>query len=610
MKNRRTVILATVLLSLVLFVSVVSAADRDGYTRKDGIAAKITLTCAGEEGGSAEVEIVNENCAFSDRFSVELILPEGLSAEKSADALTLTAGQTGKAEFSFVKAAESAGATAPLTDTGDSPRGSGCGSSLAVPAVAVIAGAALFASRGRKRRGVSVLLAALMLIPASVLGTNAAVTSRSLDLAGKIELEGAEYSVEARISYDYDFREEKGEATTGMDEFGITYYWGPHDAQAIDETFWQKIAECGFTTVPLENNSVENNKIALGLMKKYGLTCSSLWDTRIWQIVESTSALTDEQIENTVAEVVADYAEFDNIRGWWLQDEPSSDKFPILGRVVAAFRKIDPERECLINLFPNYAKAGTQLKTADYDSYLKRYIESVRPGYISYDHYHFIAHGSPRKGFFSNLESVRSAALGSGIDYMQIILLTHHLSYEDLTFSQILFELNMSLAYGCKRISYFTFILDQYLLDEKWDNACMSYKGEIYPHYYDVQKINRQILPLGRELFGKRSVGVYQIGVSSNEVGCVRYSGYGDLGEVDGKSFTVGFFDDGSFMIVNRKYVEGELGKNSLTFVDVTAGLEYFDAETASWKEYTSRDADGRYIYECRAGEGLLFRVK
>ncbi len=62
-------------------------------------------------------------------------------------------------------------------------------------------------------------------------------------------------------------------------------------------------------------------------------------------------------------------------------------------------------------------------------------------------------------------------------------------------------------------------------------------------------------------------------------------------------------------MIVNRKYGEGEYGDNSLTFIDVTERLEYFDVSDGSWKAFTDRDAGGRYEYRCGGGEGMLFRV-
>ncbi len=605
-KTRSAAIISAFVLALTAAALCFTAgAAADGYKRKDGIAAKIESVTSGEDGSvSVSVGIVNESCAYASDFKLTLSLPDGLEAAAAQTTLSLKEGESGGfgTQVSIKPETEPVAEPAPAK---------GCGSFASSASAAVAACSAAFAlSRGKKRGKICIAFAALFVIAAAALPSGAAVTHRQLTLPGTLELDGTEYSFEVVIEYDYAFEETKGEATTGMKEFGITYYWGPHGAQAIDESFWQAIAECGFTTVPLENNSTENNKIALGYMKKYGLRCSSVWDTRIWQIVEAATLPSDEQVDAAVREVVADYAEFDIIDGWWLSDEPSTAKFPVLGKLVAAFRKYAPDTECMINLFPNYAKASTQLAAASYESYLERFCEEVNPGFISYDHYHFLSGDSTRRGFYQNFEQVRNAAQKNNIDYMSIILLTKHNSYADLTRGQILLEVNTALAYGCKRISYFTFILDPDLLADKWDNACMSWTGEKYPHYYEVQKINAGILPLGRELYGKKSTAVFHIVRGNPETDCTAYKGYGDLGEVEGISFVAGFFDDGSFMITNRKYAEGEYGLNSLTFIDVTSGLEFFDVTDSSWKPYTERDAEGRYVWNCGAGEGMLFRVK
>ncbi len=401
--------------------------------------------------------------------------------------------------------------------------------------------------------------------------------------------------------------------TTGFSNFEITYYWGPHNNQALDETFWQKIAEAGFTSVPIENNTVANNKTILGIMKKHGLTCSALYDSRVKSLISIGNNLSQEAIEAKVQAIVDDYKDFDNIVGWWLYDEPGTDKFEVFGKIVAAFKKIDPNREVFIDLFPTYAKPKDQLLADDYYDYVDQYLETVNPGYLCYDHYHFKENGKHSKEFFENFEIIRDRGLAAKIDYMSIVQLTKFSEKSaNLTRSQILWEANMCLTYGAKRISYFTFILDPELIADGWDNACMSYTGEIYPHYYDVQAVNARIYPLGNELFNKLSVGVYHLlsDTSLLQEECEVYEGFGKLGAVEGDGFVIGFFNDESFMITNAKYEEGDAGKNTLTFIDVTEGLEYFDVESATWKAYTAKNANGNYVFEAMGGEGVLFRVK
>ena len=462
--------------------------------------------------------------------------------------------------------------------------------------------------------GVMLLSGFALLIPAKA---EDFILIKKMELVDHISYNDKDYEVKINIEYEYTIPEDEVMNTKGMGGFDITYYYGPHGLKMIDEEFIKKIAEAGFTSIPLENNAFYNNKIALELLDKYNLTCSALGDSRITGLVYNSNA-TQEEIDAIVAEVVEDYKEFDNIKGWWIMDEPGSGKFEILSKIVLAFRKYDPERTTMINLFPTYAndeQLGTQ--TQGYQEYLDRFVDEVRPHYLSYDHYHFLGNGEARYGFFVNLEYVRNKALESGLDPMQIILLTKHMVYADLSYDQIEWEVNTSLTYGMKRISYFTFILEQSLIDEGWDNACMSYTGEIYPHYYDVQKISKWLLPLGTELYGKKSVGVYHVKKNAEEELeelCEEYAGYGDLGAINGTNFLIGFFDDGSFMITDKYYDKTEKESNVLEFVDITSGLEYFDVESATWKDAESngivtRNANGRLEKSFDTAEGMLFRV-
>ena len=406
-----------------------------------------------------------------------------------------------------------------------------------------------------------------------------------------------------------------------MKQFEITYFHGPGATLMLsDELFVQKIAEAGLTSIPAGGGTVEQNKQVLELLRKYGLTCSAFEDNRIFAAVgydRSVSPNTSQdEIDRIVSEVVADYADYmDVIEGWCLQDEPCEARFEILGKVVAAFRKYTPDKITMINLFPDYA-GPEALGTKNYQEYLDEFVAQVNPHYLSYDHYHFFENGSARGGFFTNLESVRAKAQESGIDPMIIILLTKHFDYADLTYNQLMWEVNTSLTYGMKRISYFTYLLSPELVAQNWSNAFMTYTGEICPHYYEAQKVNEWLLPLGSELFDKNSTAVFHLMEMDYmlEKGCAAYKGYGDLGEVDGKNFVIGFFDDGSFMITNKLWLEGEEGQNTLAFIDIKGGLEYFDPTAAEWKNAESdgivrKNESGNLTITFDGGEGILFRI-
>jgi hypothetical protein len=296
--------------------------------------------------------------------------------------------------------------------------------------------------------------------------------------------------------------------------------------------------------------------------------------------------------------------------------------------VVKALKKFAPDDEAMINLFPTYAR-DDQLGTNGYEEYIDRFINEVGTQYISFDNY--MGAGKNNSDFFNNLEIVRKKAIENGIDPMNIILLTKHNDYANLTYDQVEWQINVSLAYGMKRVSYFTYWLDDTLLNLGWSNSCADIKGTLYPHYYDVQNISKWLKPLGTELFDKTSVAVYHTSnttTNSSSSSRLYYESYGDLGEIDAQNFLVGFFDDGSFMITNKDYevkssftfVDGtwveEPGSpdSPFVFIDIDSGLQYFNTDTATWCDAEAdgvvfRNAEGKLEKNFEIAEGMLFRV-
>lgn len=627
--KKAAVTAAFVIILFLLAAFASAAAGEDRKAQKDGIVLELSEPTYPSDGGLPVWDLsLTDGCEYCDSFRItfrsdsrylfNLSDTSGPLPNPGKYTLSPGDGQTAVLKLWLSEPLDDESLEAS-SSSGNA--GSGCRSAGPLPLLFIAAfAAALFCStaRGKDKRSSAALILAFCIVSSAALSLApipiaAGTTERFLELESAFSADEGEIPFTVRIDYVYGFSETATEGTTGMDRFDITYYWGPHGEQATDESFYVAIAEAGFTSIPLEVNTYENNLKALELMRKHGLTCSALYDSRVDNCVNTLNGnVTDEAIDATLREVVDSYKDYaDVIKGWWLRDEPSADLFPVLGRVVASFRRVDPGRSTMINLFPTYAKESTQLKASSYREYLQKYVDQVNPHYLSYDHYHF-QETSVRMGFYTNIEEIREAGLAAGIDQMSIILLTKHGNYADVTTEQLSWEVNISLAYGMKRISYFTFILDPDLLNQKWSNACMLYTGEKCPHYYMVSEINKWLLPLGNELFGKTSTAVFHIGTAS-ESGTKKYSSYGDLGSVEGTGFVVGFFDDCSFLIVNRATIPE--GTKELLLNDVRFGLEWFDTSSASWKsadtgcDFINRTDDGRYSVTISSGGSVLLRV-
>ncbi len=112
----------------------------------------------------------------------------------------------------------------------------------------------------------------------------------------------------------------------------------------------------------------------------------------------------------------------------------------------------------------------------------------------------------------------------------------------------------MSLAYGMKRISYFTYWQPGDDPHWQWTNAMCDTTGRKMQHYYDVQRINREVKPVGEYLFDRTSAGVFHIG-DAPEQGTRLFEGFGKVKEIKGECGVVGVFDDGSMYLINRDFL-------------------------------------------------------
>jgi hypothetical protein len=244
----------------------------------------------------------------------------------------------------------------------------------------------------------------------------------------------------------------------------------------------------------------------------------------------------------------------------------------------------------------------------------------VRPHFISYDHYHFLGREKrnaaitdiadererlirlsaettvDRGGFFENIEDIRKISLKYGIDAMLIVLLTEHGPYRNLTYGELLWEVNMSLAYGMKRISYFTYWEPSYDEHWQWTNAMCDTVGNKMQHYYDVQSINRTVRPVGEYLFDRTSTGVYHIG-EIGEKGTAEFTSCGKVQSIEGDCGVIDIFDDGSMYLVNRDFLAQR------TFTIRT------DASLTVMKDGVFTDqADSTFTLD--PGEGVLFKAE
>jgi hypothetical protein len=267
-------------------------------------------------------------------------------------------------------------------------------------------------------------------------------------------------------------------------------------------------------------------------------------------VADAAAGLDEVEVQKRVATLTARAAGHSAMFGYYLRDEPGAGLYPALARFVAALRQADPDHSSYINLFPNYASPG-QMGAPTYEEYVESFVTTVKPAFISYDHYALLDDGSLRDGYFQNLEAVRKTALKHGLPFWNIILSNAHFRYAEPSEGGLRFQVYTTLAYGGRGISYFTYFapaIGNYRL------APIDQFGHKTPTWDMLRNVNLQIHRLGPTYLKLKSVNVFHH--ADVPAGCAGINASRHLAAVNGGRFVVGEFEGPGgqpfVMIVNK----------------------------------------------------------
>jgi len=290
---------------------------------------------------------------------------------------------------------------------------------------------------------------------------------------------------------------------------------------------------------------------------------------------------------------------------YFITDEPSATAFPGLGRLVAYLRERDPAHLAYINLFPTYASNEQLGTTGDvvtaYREHLRQYIEVVKPGLISYDHYHFFKSGDGDQ-YFLNLGMIRQAALDAGLPFLNIIQADTIIESWRLPNAQELrWLIYTTLAYGGRGISYFTY----------WGPAAyggLYQDGKRTPLALEVARLNGEVAALSPALMQLDSLGAYH--TPPLPLGAEAIPAHSPVQVAAEGQFVLGLFGPGkptAFMLVNRDYRQGAVAR--LRLAKGIRGVQEYDRRTRAWRGYAAPAGQGLTVH-LEPGDGRLFRLR
>lgn len=190
--------------------------------------------------------------------------------------------------------------------------------------------------------------------------------------------------------------------------------------------------------------------------------------------------------------------------GFLLYDEPQAQLMPGLSEVSAMLRHAMPGTLPYINLLANYGTAQ-RMGAPTYSDYVKKYMDEVHPQLLSYDDYSLF-NGRMMGRFFTNLATIRRAALKARIPFWNVILSNTHFTYMEPSQATLRLQAYSTLAYGGRGIEYFTYYAPKV---GNFRLAPVDQFGHRTATWYKLRLLNDQIRELAPWLSKLHSTGVY-----------------------------------------------------------------------------------------------------
>lgn len=195
--------------------------------------------------------------------------------------------------------------------------------------------------------------------------------------------------------------------------------------------------------------------------------------------------------------------------GYFLRDEPICDAFGELAAWARRIRTEDDSRMLYLNLLPNYV-SPRDLHADSYADYVRRFIDEVGLGLVSFDHYPVTFDGL-RPEFYANLEDIAAESRRAGVPFWAFALTTAHDPYPAATRASLRLQVFSNLAYGAQGIQYFTYTSPG---TEVWNfhNAPIDH-ASLRTEVYDMLcEINGRIHALEEIFLGARTLWVGHTG--------------------------------------------------------------------------------------------------
>jgi hypothetical protein len=292
---------------------------------------------------------------------------------------------------------------------------------------------------------------------------------------------------------------------------------------------------------------------------------------------------------------------YTSFAGLSLFDEPPASKYATLANAVSIVESLAPDILPFINMLPD-TSGGTFYSDA---------LAAMKPLQLSFDRYPFLASGLDL-GYFQNWAEVRSAALAAGVPAWAYIQSVGFAGTVVPNAADLLWQINVSLAYGCKGIQYFTYWTPDPARGQDFTGALLSVEGEPGPLYAAAKEINNNYLtPIGKQLLPLTSVSVESANLASPPAGLPAFTSDSYVASTTGSPVVMGQFEvagsaNSTRWILVVNYSPQDVASVTITFGDAVTAVEKYNPSS---EEYITAPTLNLGKIQLAAGGALLLRL-
>ena len=400
------------------------------------------------------------------------------------------------------------------------------------------------------------------------------------------------------------------------DAYPIGFWWPPPPGESTTRRY-AEIAAAGFTFVT-GGNGVANLPANADMLA--AAAANDLPAVVVDDRISAIQTYPPDQWEQVITETLREYDRYPAFAGFNIRDEPNASLFGQIGTVNDTLRGLDPRVLGYVNLFPTYANSD-QLGTPTYEEHLARYVDEGHPDFVSFDHYMLWKPDGERADYFYNWVLVRAEALRSGLPSWVFIQACEHLAYRLPTEAELRWQVNVSLAYGCKGIQYFTYWTPE--PPDVFQQALVARDGTPTALYFAAQRINQDYLrPVGRQLLPLTSESVTHFGEAVPPLGVEVFTGDTWVASASGAAVVLSRFrepgDHGErpghrtrwLLVANRAY--DAPSTTTLTLGTSVREVEEFETSAERYEpaHQPGGPASRTLTVRLEAGAARLYRVR